>query len=147
MPKSYLRSWTFPNWEELTKSCADAVRRFVSFLALGKLRFLCAHREMPWMVFTDASYEPTDRVWPAGLGAIAHDPMGRALEYYSLSLTHGQLELMAACVAFATWENMFQGAPVILFIDNNSCRDVVISGAARSRMGQCLVRDLFETED
>ena len=42
-----------------------------------------------------------------------------------------EAELLAFVVAMSQWAPLFQGCPVVFFVDNNSARDVAISGSAR----------------
>ena len=44
------------------------------------------------------------------------------------------------------WEAMLDSAPAVFYIDNNSARDVAISGSGRSRVVNCLIDRLLTSE-
>ena len=50
-------------------------------------------------------------------------------------------------VAFVLWKRHIGNRPCVVYIDNNSTRDVSISGTARTYPGSALVGQLLEIED
>ena len=56
------------------------------------------------------------------------------------------LELVALICAMRLWKHKLQGKPVLFFVDNNSARDVAISGAARSAVANRLLDLLLSDE-
>ena len=147
---------------ELSIQTRTALETFAKFLKGGKPRVLKAEWEEPMYVYTDASFEPNDDSWPSGIGGVLCDAGGRVLKHFSQVLTLSQLEalglpsrktvifeaeLLAAVVAVHAWGSILEGRPVLFFIDNNSARDVAISGTARSLIPLCLVGLLLQMED
>ena len=91
----------------------------------------------------------------AGLGGVLLDARGQPLKFFSLELTKDQrkalgegcissiifeAELCAAILAMVLWKDVLCGRPVVAYIDNNSVRDVLISGSARNRMAIALTK-------
>ena len=77
-----------------------------------------------WFVFTDACYEPTSLDWKCGHGGIIYSPCGSIFQS----------------------SNLFGGCPTVFYVDNNSARDVAISGCGRSAVANSLLDILLEAE-
>ena len=102
----------------------------------------------PWFIFTDASYEPAQSgCSTCGVGGVLIDHLGRPMGCFSANLPSDlkkalgegsavqiilEAEMLAMIVALALWGNKIEGHPVVFYVDNNSARDIVISGCARS---------------
>ena len=112
-------------------------------------------------IFTDACYEPTSGSWPCGIGGVIYDSHGVPLECFSLCLSREHIislggddketiifeaELLALVVAMSQWAPLFQGCPVVFFVDNNSSRDVAISGSARNQAANLMLDALLKVE-
>ena len=111
-------------------------------------------------IFTDACYEPTSENWPCGIGGVIYDSHGVPIEFFSMCLSREHIvslggddketiifeaELLALVVAMSQWAPLFEGCPV-LFVDNNSSRDVAISGSARNRAANLMLDALLKVE-
>ena len=70
-----------------------------------------------------------------------------ALGYPQKSTVIFEAELLALLVSFLLWKKHLRGKPCVAYIDNNSTRDVSISGTARTQPGHSLVSQLLEVED
>ena len=57
-----------------------------------------------------------------------------------------EAELLALVLAFAVWKTSLEAVPLICFVDNNSARDVAISGAGRNSTARALVGFLLKLE-
>ena len=57
-----------------------------------------------------------------------------------------EAELLALVVAMSEWSHIFQGCPVVFFVDNNSSRDVAISGSARNDAANTMIDALLKVE-
>ena len=57
-----------------------------------------------------------------------------------------EAELLALVLAFAIWKDHLAAVPLICFVDNNSARDVAISGAGRNATAKALVGFLLKLE-
>ena len=90
-----------------------------------------------------------------GMGGILFDSSSRPLKYFSLELTRTQreslgeghasssifeAELCAAILAMVLWREELCGRSVVCYVDNNSARDVLISGVARNRVAMALTK-------
>ena len=121
----------------------EARRRFLIFLEHSKPRRVHLCSGDSWYIFTDACFEPGNEDWTCGLGGVLVEPSGKPASFFSCCLSGDQMqclgasskktiifeaELLALVLAFAVWRNKLEGAPVVCFIDNNSARDVAISG-------------------
>lgn len=146
---------------KLRPECIQALLRFKNFLSENKPRRIMVASSKTWYVFTDACYEPTSKSWPCGIGGLIYDPFGRPVEYFSLCLDSHHIdclggnskdtiifeaELLALVVAMTQWAPMFQGCPVVFFVDNNSSRDVAISGSARNHAANIMIDALLRVE-
>ena len=58
-----------------------------------------------------------------------------------------EAEMLALLVGFVLWKRQLRNRPCVFYIDNNSSRDVAISGRARTQPGSTLVADLLKLED
>ena len=57
-----------------------------------------------------------------------------------------EAELLALILAFAVWQRHLVAVPLIGFVDNNSARDVAISGSGRNAVAVLLVDFLLKLE-
>jgi hypothetical protein len=148
--------------DKLTLDEAIALKRFVSMLKAKRGRCISSAAARPWTLFTDACYEPTAKHWVCGLGAILISPDGIPAAAFSLSLTEDQMaalgakckrsiifeaELLAMILAMRVWQPFISHTPLLAFIDNNSVRDVAISGKARGPIAARMVEFLLHLED
>ena len=106
------------------------------------------------MIYTDACYEPTAKKWTCGLGAILVSPDGIPAAMFSTCLSESQMsslgardkksiifeaEMLAMVLAIQVWRPFIGHKPVLVFIDNNSTRDVAISAKARGKVASSLI--------
>ena len=146
---------------KLKRECIDALTRFRNFLSASKPRQILHSSKKTWFVFTDACYEPTSSDWKCGLGGIIYSPCGSIFQFFSVSLNESQIhalggsdkrtiifeaELLALVVALNLWRPLFGGCPTAFYVDNNSARDVAISGCGRSAVANSLLDTLLEAE-
>ena len=136
-----------------------ALSRFASMLQSNKGRCISSSAGRHWTLFTDACYEPSSATWTCGMGAILISPDGIPAACFSRCLTKKEMEaigsrdkksiifeaeMLAMLLALRAWRAYFGHSPILVFIDNNSARDVAISGKTRgkiaSRMLECLMR-------
>ena len=148
---------------EIDEALATALSTFRKTLNAGRAREIVSGTGKPRFVFTDASFEPSDDNWPAGIGGVLYDEHGDVLKHFSYCLKSGDLaklgfpehkklvifetEMIAVMVALEVWKHDLMNLPVIIFVDNNSARDVAISGSARTTIPLQLVKYLLELED
>ena len=132
---------------KLRVDCIRAMKRFRDFLCENNPRRIMNVSSNTWYVYTDACYEPTAASWKCGIGGVIYNPSGEPVEFFSMSLSDLHIEslggrtketiifeaeLLALVVAMSEWSHLFQGCPVVFFVDNKSSRDVAISGSARN---------------
>ena len=135
---------------------------FRAHLTLSRPRVITAGWCLPLFLFTDASFSPEVEHWPAGLGGVLIDAHGIQIAAFSYKLSKDDLaslgyppkktvifeaELLALLVSMFLWKKNLRGRPCVAYIDNNSTRDVSISGTARTFPGCSLVGKLLEIED
>ena len=124
----------------LTPVLSNAMDLMIKFLESCPPRELHLFHSQPVILYTDASEVP-GRTPERLLGAVLYDPLDQALLYSCCPVpqttvdkwlpkkTHmGQLELLAAPFAFATWEHRLQKRPVLLWIDNDSAASSLVKG-------------------
>ena len=58
-----------------------------------------------------------------------------------------EAEMLAMVLAIKVWQPYIGHKPVLVFIDNNSTRDVAISGKARGKVAASLIEFLLHLED
>ncbi|CAL1133476.1 unnamed protein product [Cladocopium goreaui] len=145
----------------LSKRTFDALKRFTIFLEHAEPRRIHLSTDMVWHIYTDACYEPTSSDWQCGLGGVLVGPNGRQVAFFSVALNHEQLELLgsetkktiifeaellALVLAFSVWRDYIRAMSLICFVDNNSARDVAISGNGRNITANCLIEFLLKLE-
>jgi hypothetical protein len=148
--------------DTLTIDDTVALRRFANMLEARRGRCISSAAGRPWMIYTDACYEPTATSWICGLGAILVSPDGIPAAMFSTCLSEEQMvklgsknkksiifeaELLAMVLAIKVWQPFVGRAPLLVFIDNNSARDVAISGKARGGVATKMVEFLLHLED
>ena len=67
------------NSSKVCDALAAALTTFRKVLNAGKSKEIIAGTDKPRFVFTDASFEPSDASWPAGVGGVLYDENGKAL--------------------------------------------------------------------
>ena len=138
------------------------LKTFREHLLQARPRLITAAWGAPLFLFTDASFSPEEVAWPAGIGGVLVDSHGSQLSAFSYKLEMTDLlalgyppkktvifeaELLALLVSFVLFKRVLKGRPCVAYIDNNSTRDVSISGAARTFPGDNLIGQLLEVED
>ena len=147
--------------KQMAEPTRDALRRFNIFLRFSEPRILQLTSDNVWKIFTDACYEPQSKNWVCGLGGVLADPFGNLKEYFSVQLSKQQLldlgadlkktiifeaELLALVLAFSVWRSYLPTSALVCFIDNNSARDVAISGSGRNAVASSLVEFMLKLE-
>lgn len=145
----------------LSEHTKKAMQRFVLFLEHAEPRQLKLSSGLVWKIFTDACYEPHRDAFVCGLGGVLVDPMGQCMEFFSVELTKQQrtllgedvkrtiifeAELLALVLAFSLWRDRIKASALVCFVDNNSARDVAISGIARNDVASCLIDFLLKLQ-
>ena len=146
---------------KIKRRTADALNRFVIFLEHAEPRRIHLSTDMVWHVYTDACYEPTPASWKCGLGGVLVGPNGLKVAFFSFSLDDDYMgilgadtkktiifdaELLAMVVAFSVWRDYLTAMSIICFVDNNSARDVAISGNGRNFAANSLIDFLLKLE-
>ena len=137
------------------------MERFTIFLEHAGPRRLHITSGESWFIYTYACYEPGEGAWQCGLGGVLVGPTGATLSFFSVCLSKSQrdllgaklkrtmifeAELLALVLAFAVWRDRLDAVPLICFIDNNSARDLAISGAGRNLVAKALIGFLLKLE-
>ena len=135
---------------------------FRSQLSASRPRVVTPSWDSQMFVFTDASFSPDSPSWKCGLGGVLLDSLGRQVSAFSYCLEPEELELLgfpgkstiifeaemlALIVGFILWKRHLGNRPCVFYVDNNSARDVAISGRARTEPGSFLIAELLKLED
>ena len=139
--------------DKLETGTMDSMRRFLIKLHV--------HSGESWFIYIDACYEQGSSAWPCGLGGVQVNPAGGLEAFFSICLSEGcmallgaktkktiifEAELLALILAFAMWKVELVATPLICFVDNNSARDVAISGSGRNVVARALIDFLLKLE-
>ena len=142
----------------LTLDSCNALRRYRQILEHGRPRIIGRPSHEVLYLFTDAAYE----AGRCGIGGILYDATSCPVASFSYFLTDAQsaslgahekkaiifeAELIAYVAAIVLWRDRVANRSLVAFIDNNSVRDVCISGKARNQTGRKLVSLLLAVED
>ena len=148
--------------DKVDSHVCDHLKLFIDSLQSRSPRVISNKWEKSLYVFTDAAFEPNDVDWPCGLGGVLVDSDGYQLAHFSVCLSFEQLqllgypqrkvvifeaELLALVLAMILFGGELQNGPCVFYVDNNSTRDVAISGHGRSSPADSLVAFLLKTED
>ena len=139
----------------------DALHRYKECLQVSRPHTVCAAHNDPYYLFTDACYEPRS-AWCAGLGAVLFSSAGEFCAFFSFCLDGPgrealgekhkktiifELEFLALVVALVHWKARLSNRPCVAYLDNNSTRDVAISGRGRNPTAKALASVLLALED
>ena len=139
-----------------------ALSTFRECLLASPPRRISSNLDRPWFMFTDASFQPADLDNPCGLGGVLIGPGGQQMSAFSIVLGFDLLyklgypkkktvifeaELVALILGMHLWSKFLSHVPCVFFVDNNSARDISISGHARTEPGATLVGSLLLLED
>ena len=139
----------------------DALHRYRECLKVSRPHTVCAAHNDPYYLFTDACYEPCS-AWCAGLGAVLFSSSGEFCAFFSFCLDQSgrealgekhkktiifELEFLALVVALVHWKSWLANRPCVAYLDNNSTRDVAISGRGRNPVAKALASVLLALED
>ncbi|OLP88903.1 hypothetical protein AK812_SmicGene29665 [Symbiodinium microadriaticum] len=139
----------------------DALHRYRECLKVSRPHTVCAAHNDPYYLFTDACYEPRS-AWCAGLGAVLFSSSGEFCAFFSFCLDQSgrealgekhkktiifELEFLALVIALVHWKSRLANRPCVAYLDNNSTRDVAISGRGRNPVAKALASVLLALED
>ena len=146
----------------LSSATCSSMSTFRECLVSSPPHRISSSLDRPWFVFTDASFQPSNQEAPSCLGGVLVSPHGSQVSAFSIVLGFDCLrrlgfppkktvifeaELVALILGMHLWSKRFSQTPCVFFIDNNSARDIAISGHARTEPGATLVGSLLLLED
>ena len=144
----------------LSPSCISALEEFKWMLEHATPREIRYNNQQPMFLFTDACYNPGN-AWRCGIGAMLFNHLGHLVCGFSHQLSDHACsklgadsqetiimaaEFIAVSCAVETWKMRIANVPLILFIDNNSRRDVLISAKGRSPLMRKLLKHYLRVE-
>ena len=144
----------------LPKNCIAALRNFEWMLTNASPRTISLDSQKPLFLFTDACYNQHDD-WVCGIGGMLFDHKGQLLAGFSHRLEPGErttlgegssdtiimaAEFVAVSCAVVAWRKWIENVPLVLFVDNNACRDVLIAAKGRSPLMRKLLAHYLKTE-
>ena len=146
----------------LSDGLIASLKSFRESLRCSPPRTITVHWDTPLFLFTDASFCPTQEDWPCGLGGVLVDQFGAQCSALSMTLSMDDLcvlgfpkkntvifeaEVLAIIVCLKLWRRFLRNRPCVIYVDNNSARDIAIAGNARTSPGRELVSILLNVED
>ena len=146
----------------MSAATCTALSTFRECLLASPPRRISSNLDRPWFMFTDASFQPSNSENPCGLGGVLVGPDGQQVSAFSIVLDFDFLyklgypkkktvifeaELVALILGMHLWSKFLSHVPCVFFVDNNSARDISISGHARTEPGATLVGSLLLLED
>ena len=137
----------------LAKSCLRvfhdealaAIKAYCDILKRAPARQVSAAKKECFYLYTDASLEEGENVPCAGLGGVIVDPTGLPLQFFSwfpeqedmtmLGIDLGTkciflLELLAVCIGFWLWGDVFGGSSLVAFTDNEAAKACLVKGSS-----------------
>ncbi|CAE7222589.1 unnamed protein product [Symbiodinium sp. CCMP2592] len=145
----------------LSNDAKQAMLQFADLLEANWPRVLRDVSADPVYIFTDASYSEVSGGTFCGIGGVCFDHKGHPLGFLSEELSCFQkrllgegrsktiifeAELATIVIAYVLWKDWLRGKPAVIFVDNNSARDVSISGTSRNDVGKSLASLLLTVE-
>ncbi|CAE7283274.1 unnamed protein product [Symbiodinium sp. CCMP2592] len=145
----------------LSNDAKQAMLQFADLLEANWPRVLRDVSADPVYIFTDASYSEVSGGTFCGIGGVCFDHKGHPLGFFSEELSCFQkrllgegrsktiifeAELATIVIAYVFWKDWLRGKPAVIFVDNNSARDVSISGTSRNDVGKSLASLLLTVE-
>jgi hypothetical protein len=129
----------------LNDDTAMALKWLCRYLENSRPRTVFAWQRRPVIIFTDGACEPDGQGVLVTIGAVLFMPESGVVQYFGTTVPPsvtalwsdggksqlvGQAELLPVLLAKTTWCDYITGLPVIYFIDNNSARFSLITGAS-----------------
>ena len=143
---------------DLSSDTCNALKTYRQILNHGRPRVLGRPSSESLYLFTDAAYDEGR----CGIGGILYGSNKEPIAFFSYTLSNCQAhalgsdtkktvifeaELIAFVAAIILWRDRIVNRSLVAFVDNNSIRDVCISGKARNAMGHQLITLLLAVED
>ena len=144
----YLSEIANQGWGHNHRSLLGAFYKFVknTLQSSEPRRVTVGDETTPVVIFTDGAWEISAEV-PAGAGVVLLDPLHQQRVVHEVNIPNelvehwkslgkkqliAELELFPVVVTLAAYVKELQQRRVLLFVDNNSVRDIMIKGSSRS---------------
>ena len=139
---SHVHAWPFV--AKLSGHTTEALRFLLSRILEGRPRRITKPLGHPWLLFTDASFEPN---FTGGLGGVIISPSGSFVSWFALPLREeeirpllplsavpgiGELETIAVVLAFQLWSGELSSVECVAYLDNEGARYSLIKGYSAS---------------
>ena len=139
---SHVHAWPFVS--KLDAPAREALSFLLERILRGVPRRITKSLGQPWLVFTDASFEPN---FTGGLGGVLISPFGSVVSWFSLPLCAddirpllpmaadtgiGELETVAVVLAFMLWEHKLSSTECVAYLDNEGARFALVKGYSAS---------------
>ena len=144
----------------LPPTCTAALENFAWMLENSSPRAISVDGQRPMYLSTDACYNPQDD-WKCGIGGMLFNHKGQLLAGFSHRLGANDrnllgegssdtiimaAEFVAVVCAISAWQDRLMNVPLVLCIDNNACRDILISAKGRSPLMRKLLAHYLRVE-
>ena len=145
--------------KQIAESLRDALRFMLERLNSGKPRVVRAHRLEQWFIYSDASYEQSNKT--GGIGGVLVNDRGECVSWFGFNVDSEtclelgaftkdtiiyELELFAGVLAVKFWNNKISRGLQVWFGDNEAVRFSLIKGSAEGEVAQTLMRTHLEHE-
>ena len=140
----------------------DVSDSLASSLSLFKTFLLAQRPRLVSPALSDASYEQDESRRPtAGFGGVLVSPPGKPTNFFSFELSGEDLkklnpagkktaifqcEFFAVLVALSLWQKKLTNRQVVVYVDNDGVRDVLISCSTSDAVGHVLLTKVLELE-
>ena len=144
----------------LSESDLSVIMNLRDRIAVGKPVSISVSHLHTWLIFTDGALEGTDK--RGSVGGLIVTPDHRVLHHFGgavpeevmtrllLRSKHPihELELLPVLISFLIWGDLFRGAQVVHFLDNESARFALLKGVGETLVAQSLISNItrFELE-
>ena len=135
--------------------------QFSEYLANGRPREVQLFTRETWLIFTDASYEKSDKI-PVGLGCVLVNPSGTPVRFIQEApdsvqlkkLGHGskgtiifEAEMLALLLALRKWQQYFSGRQLVVYVDNDAVRCAIASSSGHTGVVGDMIREINHIEE
>ena len=144
----------------LVKSVVDSMSVVMNRILKARARTVDTSSSEVFFLFTDACFTDEDR--EGGLGAVLFNPSGTIEKWFGCKVQRevcssissegqkqiiGELETLAVLVALKLWRRLLCSKHLMVFIDNEGCRYLILKGSAGNKNLSKLVHQIARCEE
>ena len=144
----------------LVQSVVDSMNVVKNRILKAKARTVNTKSSEVFFLFTDACF--ADEGGEGGLGAVLFNPSGTIEKWFGCKVQRevcssissegqkqiiGELETLAVLVALEMWRHLLCSKHLMIFIDNEGCRYLILKGSASNKNLSKLVHQIARCEE